>query len=69
MTNPKEGPPYELRSRTFPTVRAEAGHVIVRLELVSLRDPLDVQDVQIHLTGEYAATLGFCLIENAKKLG
>lgn len=69
MVNPKEEPPFELRPRTLPRVRVEAGHVVVRLELKSLRDPSDVRDLEIILEGQYAATLGFELIENAKKLG
>jgi hypothetical protein len=41
----------------------------VRLEFVSLRDPLDVRDIEIALSGQYASRLGFEMIENAKKLG
>jgi hypothetical protein len=69
MASPTEPPPYELRPQTYPTVRAEAGHVVVRLELKSLRDPLDTLLLEIVLEGQYAATLGFSMIENAKKLG
>jgi len=59
----------ELKRRTLPRVRAEAGHVIVRLELASLRDPLDVLDIEVAFAADIAATLGFELIEHAKKLG
>jgi hypothetical protein len=69
MINPKVESPFELRPRTTPRVRAEAGHVVVTLELKSLRDPLDIRDLEIVLEGRYAATSGFELIENAKKLG
>jgi hypothetical protein len=67
--NPKVEPLFGLQPQTVPRVRAEAGHVIVRLELVSLRDPLDVRDMEIALSDQYASKLGFELIENAKKLG
>jgi hypothetical protein len=69
VPNPKAEPPFELRPLTLPRVRAEAGHVVVRLELRSLRDVLDVRDMELVLEGKYAAALGFELIENAKKLG
>jgi hypothetical protein len=49
-------------------VRAEAGHVILRLELASLRDRLDVHLVEIVLEGQYAANLGFGMIEATKSL-
>ena len=69
MINPTVEPLFGLRPRSRPRARAEAGHVIVRLELVSLRDPLDIRDIEIALSDQYASTLGFDLIENAKKLG
>jgi hypothetical protein len=68
MINPIGEVPYGLKQGTTPRVRAEAGHVIVRLELASLRDRADVLDLEIVLEGQYAATLGFELIESAKKL-
>jgi len=68
MASQEAGSPYDLRQGTFPRVDAEAGHVVVRLELVSLRDPLDIQDIQLILDGNSAALLGFEMIEAAKKL-
>jgi len=68
MANLGAGSPYDLRQGTFPTVRAEAGHVILRLELASLRDRLDVHLVEIVLEGQYAASLGLGMIEATKKL-
>jgi hypothetical protein len=59
----------ELKRQTLPRVRAEAGSVVVRLELASLRDPSDVLDIEVVLAADIAATLGFELLENAKKLG
>ena len=58
-----------LKKQTLPRVRAEAGAVVVRLELASLRDPLDVIDIEIALPPEIAEQLGWELIENTKKLG
>jgi hypothetical protein len=69
MPNPTAGSPYGLQRQIHPRVRAEAGHVIVRLELASLRDPSDVLDIEIALSGQYSAMLGFELVELAKKLG
>lgn len=68
MANLGMGSPYDLREGTFPTVRAEAGHVVLRLELASLRDRMDVQLVEIVLEGQYAANLAFEMIEATKKL-
>jgi hypothetical protein len=68
MAAPAESSPYELKRNTTPRVRAEAGHVVVRLELVALRDPLDTLDLEIVLTGGYAQQLGFSLFEAAKNL-
>jgi hypothetical protein len=69
MADPTGQVPYELKPQTTPRVRAEAGHIVVRLELVSMRDPFDVLDLEIALAGEYGAQLGFSLLEAAKKLG
>jgi hypothetical protein len=68
MPSLEAGSPYDLRKGTFPTVRAEAGHVVLRLELASLRDQQDVHLVEIILEGRYAANLGFEMIEATKKL-
>jgi hypothetical protein len=68
MNPPSEKPPYGLKPQTTPRVRAEAGHVIVRLELVSLRDRTDVLDIEVLYAPEIAATLGFELIAGAQKL-
>jgi len=68
MTNPKAGSPFGLWQQTLPRVRAEAGHVIVRLELVSLRDRTDVFDIEIVLEPGVSAPLGFELIEATKKI-
>jgi hypothetical protein len=69
MISLKDTKQYGLQPQTTPRARAEGGHVIVRLELVSLYDPRNVQDIEIVLSGQYAATLGLELAENAKKLG
>jgi hypothetical protein len=69
MSNPKAKSLFELVPQTTPRVRAEAGHVVARFQLKNLRDPADVLDLEIILAGQYAAMLGFHLIENAKKLG
>ncbi len=60
--------PFELQKQTPPRVRAEAGHVIVRLEVVSMRDPLDKMDFELALAKEYAEQLGFELLSAAQKL-
>jgi hypothetical protein len=67
MDGPKDGSRYELQKQTIPRVRAEAGHVILRLELVSLRDPLDKPYIDIALPPDYAGTLAFELLEATKK--
>jgi hypothetical protein len=69
MANPKVEPPVELRQPTTPRVRAEAGHVVVTLELRSLHDPADKRDLELVLEGQTAATLGFELISASQKLG
>jgi len=69
MNKPSVEPRYELIPESTPRVRAEAGHVVVRLELASMRDPSDVRDMEIVLSTLYAAMLGFELMVNAKKLG
>jgi hypothetical protein len=68
MTNPKEKPPFELMPQTTPRVRAEWGRVVVALELKSLQDPLDVRDMEIALSGQYAAALAVELIYSAQKV-
>lgn len=60
--------PFELKQRTHPRVRAEAGHVVVRLELTSLRDPTDVLDIEVLYAADIAATLGMELLDAANKL-
>lgn len=67
-SQPSTESPYELKRQTHPRVRAEAGHVVVRLELSSLRYPSDVLDIEILFAADIAATLGFELLEKAKKL-
>jgi len=57
-----------LKKQTLPRVRAEAGHVVARLELASLRDPADVLDIEVVFAADIAATLGFELIESARKV-
>jgi hypothetical protein len=49
-------------------VRAEAGHVVVRLELVAMRDPLDILDLEVILPGDFAEQLGFSLLDAVRKL-
>jgi hypothetical protein len=60
--------PFELKKQTLPRVRAEAGHVVVRLEVVSMRDPLDKMDFELVLAKDYAEQLGFELLSAAQKL-
>jgi hypothetical protein len=69
MANPKAGSPFELVPQTTPKVRVEAGRVVVTLELMSLRDWADIHDIEVTLSGQYAAILGHELILNAQKLG
>lgn len=64
----RAGSPYALKQSTHPRVRAEAGHVVVRLELSSVRDPSDRLDIEVVFPPEMAATLGFELLEASKKL-
>jgi hypothetical protein len=54
---------YGLTPRTTPRVRAEAGHVIVRLESASLRDRTDVLDIELVLPPEIAGPLGLDLLD------
>jgi hypothetical protein len=68
MANPEAGSPFGLQKQTLPRVRAEAGHVIVRLELVSLRDLLEVFDFELVLPPEIAGPLGLDLLDATKKL-
>lgn len=58
--------PFELAPCTFPRVRAEAGHVIVRLELVSMRDALDRFEVEVVLHKECAERTALDLFDAAK---
>ncbi len=44
----------ELRLKKEPRVRAEAGHVVVRLELIAIRDSSQVQDIELVLEGKCA---------------
>jgi hypothetical protein len=57
MANPKAHSQYQLHPQTLPRVRAEAGRVVVRLELVSLSDHNDRPDVEV-LEGGTASILG-----------
>jgi hypothetical protein len=68
MINPKDDSPFALKPQTLPRVRVERGAVIVRLELVSLRDHLDVRDIELVLPRDIALTLGQELVEAARKL-
>jgi hypothetical protein len=68
MDNPKGETQVGLAPQTLPRVRAEAGHVVVRLELASLRDPLDVFDLELVLRPGIAGPLGLDLLDAAKKL-
>lgn len=52
-------PVYDLTRSTLPRVRAEAGHAIVRFDLVNLRDPSDRLDIEVVLSPEIARTLAF----------
>jgi hypothetical protein len=61
-------PPFELIGQKPPVVSAEAGHVAVWIEVKSLSDQADTRNLKIILEGSQAATLGFELIENARKL-
>ena len=57
MANLKAESPFGLQPRTTPRVRAEAGHVIVRLELVSLSNSLDEFDIELLLPKGTATAL------------
>lgn len=61
--------PFGLKRSTLPRVRAEAGHAVVTLELTSLRDPADKLHIDVCLPADIAQTLGFELLEAARKLG
>jgi len=60
--------PNGLKLQKSPRVRVEYATVIVRLELESLHDPSQVQDIEIFLTAEYAEQIGLELMQAAKKL-
>lgn len=68
MSGPSEEATFGLRKSTRPEVRVEAGHVIVRLELASLRDPADEMVLSFAIERAFAEHLAFELLENAKKL-
>lgn len=68
VSQPSAESPYELKPQTLPRMRAEAGHVVVRLELSSLRYPSEKLDIEVLLAADIAATLGFELLEKAKNL-
>jgi hypothetical protein len=68
MVDPTGQAPFGLKPQTTPRVRAEAGQIVVRIELVSLRDRLDVLDLEIVLSSDYGAQLGLSLLDAAKKL-
>jgi hypothetical protein len=67
-SQPSTESPFELKRRTLPRVRAEAGHVIVRLELTSLRYPSEKLDIEVLFAADIAAALGNELLDKAMRL-
>ena len=58
MVNPANAQRVELKQQTVPRVRAEAGRVLVTLELASVADVGCPQDIELVLTPKNAAELG-----------
>ena len=58
MVNPANAQRVELKQQTVPRVRAEAGRVLVTLELASVADVGCPQDIELVLTPKNAAVLG-----------
>ena len=58
MVNPANAQRVELKQQTAPRVRAEAGRVLVTLELASVADVGYPQDIELVLTPKNAAVLG-----------
>jgi hypothetical protein len=69
MINPKAALLFGLQPQKVPRVRVEAGHVIVRLELVSLRDQTDALEIELALPPEIAGPLGLDLVDATQRLG
>jgi hypothetical protein len=68
MVHREEQTQYELKPQTTPRVRAEGGHVIVTLELVSLQDRADTLYFELVLHPGYAEQLAFSLQEKSRKI-
>ena len=68
MSNPKDNLQYQIPPQTTPRVRAEAGRVIVRLELVSLVDRNERVDFELVLEANIASILGRELQRSAQKI-
>lgn len=68
MTDSLAGGPYALWPQKEIEVRIEAGHVVVTLGLVSLRDGKVLPEVRIALPEPPAGKLGFDLVQAATKL-
>jgi hypothetical protein len=68
VVSQKAGSPVERRLQKDPRVRAEAGHVVVRLELVALRDSSQVQDIELVLQKKCATQLATEMLDVAVKI-
>ncbi len=68
MVNPTGQTQVGLKPQTIPRVRAEAGRVYVRLELVGLQAPSPIWDMELVLEGLYASVLASELAAAARKL-
>jgi hypothetical protein len=65
----RDASPFGPRPQTRPKVRAEAGHVVVMLELISLRDPTDVREIELVLPPEIAGPFGLDLVDATQRIG
>jgi hypothetical protein len=62
-----KAPSFELRQDPPANVRAEGGHVIVRLKTTSMPD-LAKKDFELVLTKKFAKSLGWELLRAAQQL-
>jgi hypothetical protein len=63
MVSQKAESPIELRLQKDPRVRAEAGHIILRLELIAIRDSSQVQDIELVLERKCATQLATTMLD------
>lgn len=66
MIRPKDGSTYQRATTRLPRVRAEAGRVVVTLDIISVADPLDRPSVELLLEADIAQTLAAELVRAAR---